>query len=69
MRRPWAESSISVASRRARVSGRFALTTQKMAVCRYPCGWDEKNSQAPAWARNRASCSASSFASCRFSYE
>lgn len=36
--RPAAESSISVANRRARVSPRMALTTHQMAVFRYPGG-------------------------------
>jgi hypothetical protein len=40
MRAPAPESSMSVASRRARVSGRFALTTYQTAVLRYPGGCD-----------------------------
>jgi hypothetical protein len=38
MDRPAAESAISVASRRARVSSFFALTIHHTATCRYHAG-------------------------------
>ena len=39
MRSPFAESSISVARRRCRVSSRLALVTQAVVCFRYPGGW------------------------------
>ena len=50
MRRPPEEHSISVASRRARVSGRLALTTQNVARLRYEGDWAENHSHAGAFA-------------------
>src|SRR5688572_8876983 len=63
------EHSINVASRRARVSGRLALTTQNVARLRYEGDWAANHAHAGAFARNAASCSASSAASCLRSYE
>ena len=68
-RRPSAEHSISVASRFARVSGRLALTTQNVAVCRYEADWAENHAHPPSLPRNAVSCSASNAASWRRSYE
>jgi hypothetical protein len=68
-RRPSDEHSINVASRRARVSGRLALTTQNVARLRYEGDWAVNHSHAGAFARNAASCSASNAASCLRSYE
>ena len=45
-RRPSDEHSIKVASRRASVSGRFALTTQKVAMLRYEADWAANHSHA-----------------------
>src|ERR687892_1351355 len=68
-RRPSDEHSINVASRRTRVSGRLALTTQNVARLRYEGDWAANHSHAAAFARNDASCSASNAASCLRSYE
>lgn len=68
-RRRSAEHSISVASRRARVSGRFALTTQNVARLRYEGDCASNHSHADAFARNVASCLALNAASWRRSYE
>ena len=56
MVRPAAESAISVARRRSRVSGCLALTTQCVAVRWYQGGRDVKNAQAFALARNALRC-------------
>jgi hypothetical protein len=47
-----AELETSSASRRARVSSRFASITQKVLVRWYQGGWALKNSQARRFARN-----------------
>ena len=60
-RRP--DDSISLASRRARVSGRFALTTQNVAIARYDGDCALNQSQADGLSRNAASWSASNAAS------
>jgi len=52
MVRPAAESAIRVRSRRSRVSGFLALTTQKIAVRWYQGGRARKNAHAAASARN-----------------
>jgi hypothetical protein len=53
-RTPRAESSISARSRNARVSGRFAETTQWVIVRRHPGGCAAKNLHAEGDARNAA---------------
>jgi hypothetical protein len=54
-RRPFAESSIRVASRRSRVSSRLALTTHQVAALRYPGGCSSQNRHAFRFRRNRLS--------------
>src|ERR687892_824497 len=68
-RRPSNEHSINVASRRARVSGRLALSTQNVARLRYEGDWAANHSQAGPFVRNAAPCSTSNEASCLRSYE
>jgi hypothetical protein len=67
-RSPRAAHSISVASRRARVSSRFALVTQWAATRRNDGGCCSNQRHAARLALNRFSIGASSVAS-RFSFE
>lgn len=53
--RPFAEHATRSANRRSRVSGFFALVTQKPAVRRYQGGCARNHAQARAFFRNRAS--------------
>jgi hypothetical protein len=67
--RPLAESSISLASRRSRVSSLFALTTHQTAALRYEGGRAVQKSQAARLARRRSSYSAGNYVASRCSYE
>ena len=69
MGRPTAESSISVARRRARVAGRFAEITQCSACFRNDGGLAANHAHASSFARKFASSSMDSIGSSRCSKE
>jgi hypothetical protein len=69
IRRPAADSAISVAGLFSRVAALSALSTHQLAPCRYEGGRAEKNSHAAAFARNSSSAAGSSPALSRCSYE